>query len=633
MAGAIELKKDSVPKKKAPGVVILGAAAGVVLAGYLGLCAWVGSAGVMPNVTVAGLNVAGMDWDQVQTTVTQAVEEHGSKAKVTLTYGDWSGSITGDELDLFGEDSALNAWEVGRGSFLTQGFQYLRHLMGGSTQVELALGADGVTQQALESLLDEANAKVGGVTNQAVYQVVDDKLEMTKGVTGISVDREQARQQVYDAFQQQALPAAFRGEEAEVKIELAVTQQAPETPDFQAIRDQLCTQPQDARFDPETKQIVAHVAGVEFQAADLKAAYDAAAEGETFSIPVEVILPEETTQSLQSKLFANLLGEGTSRVGGSAARKHNVKLSAQACNNVILMPGEEFSYNNTTGSRSADKGYQAAPVYSGGASVDEVGGGICQTSSTIYYAVLHTTLEVVERSAHMYATGYVPDGMDATVYFGALDFRFKNNTNYPIKLVTESYDKDGRRYLTAKIFGTNEDGRYAIPERIQSDWIEPGVKYVADETIPRGTTKVDEKQNPYTGRSAQCYRYVYEKDGTLVEKQNMGLSKYKMRPETVYYNPLDGDPATWVDGKPPQPNVPAQPETPVQPEAPVQPGRPDQPQNPAPESQTPVTEPEQPQLQPTEPEHEAEQDEPEEIFLPSIKDELRPADETRGAAD
>ena len=67
------------------------------------------------------------------------------------------------------------------------------------------------------------------------------------------------------------------------------------------------------------------------------------------------------------------------------------------------MPGEEFSYNNTTGSRSADKGYLPAPVYSGGASVDETGGGICQTSSTIYYAVLHTTLEIVERHAHMYS--------------------------------------------------------------------------------------------------------------------------------------------------------------------------------------------------------------------------------------
>jgi hypothetical protein len=171
----------------------------------------------------------------------------------------------------------------------------------------------------------------------------------------------------------------------------------------------------------------------------------------------------------------------------------------------------------------------------------------------------------------MYATGYVPDGMDATVYYGALDFRFRNNTNYPIKIVTESYDKGGVRYLTVKLYGTNEDGRYAVPERTRFDWEEPTVKYISDDTIPRGTTKVDEKQNPYTGRKAQTYRHIYSADGTLLETQDMGVSKYKMRPKTVYYNPLDGDPNTWVDGKPPQ-QIVVTPDTPIlTPEVPTEP--------------------------------------------------------------
>ena len=113
--------------------------------------------------------------------------------------------------------------------------------------------------------------------------------------------------------------------------------------------------------------------------------------------------------------------------------------------------GDVFSYNGVVGQRTAARGYQAAPAYVQGETVDEIGGGICQTSSTIYYAVLHTTLEIVERHAHMYSVGYVPDGMDATVYFGLSDFRFKNNTDYPVKIVTESYDKNGLRYLTVKL--------------------------------------------------------------------------------------------------------------------------------------------------------------------------------------
>lgn len=591
MAGARELKK---PASKRKGPALAAAAVLVVAGAYLCLCAWVGGTGVMPNVTVAGVDVSGKDLLEIQPVVDQALQEHGGNAKVTLTYGDWSGSITGDQLDTFGENSALNAWEVGRGSFLTRGVQYIRHLMGGTTEAELDLFLEETEQPALDQLLDQAEQAIGCDVNQSGYEVVEDKLVMTKGKTGLSIDREEAKKLVCQAFEEEALPGAFLGEATEVTVELHLTETAHAEPDFNAIRAEVCVQPENAYMDPETHEIVAHVPGVEFEAAALKAAYDQAAEGETFSIPVTLIQPEETSDSLKAKLFRDLLGQGTSSVGGTANRKFNVKLSAEACNNVILMPGEEFSYNNTTGSRSADKGYLPAPVYSGGQSVDETGGGICQTSSTIYYAVLHTTLEVVERSAHMYATGYVPDGMDATVYFGALDFRFKNNTNYPIKLVTESYDKNGKRYLTAKIYGTNEDGRYAKPERVQFDWEEPTTTYVADENIPQGTTEVDKKQNPYTGRKAQTFRYVYEADGTLVEKQDMGVSKYKMRTKTVYYNPADGDPATWVNGEPPKPVV-EQPE-PVQPVVPEQPADPQQPVEP------PVQTPEQPAELPAQPE-------------------------------
>jgi len=233
--------------------------------------------------------------------------------------------------------------------------------------------------------------------------------------------------------------------------------------------------------------------------------------------------------------------------------------------------------NETTGSRSADKGYLPAPTYNNGASVDDVGGGICQTSSTIYYAVLHTTLEIVERQNHSYATGYVTDGMDATVFYGSLDFRFKNTTNYPIKLVTESYDQGGARRLKVTILGTNEDGRYAVPTSVVYDWVEPTKSYLADDTVPRGTVVLDSKQNAYKGRKAQVTRTIFEADGTLVEQQDLGVSRYKMRPHLYRYNPLDGDPATWPNGVPPvynpEPVVPVTPEVPVEtpavPEVPV----------------------------------------------------------------
>ena len=580
MAGARELKKNPKTKRKGPA---LAAAAVLVAAGaYLGLCAWAGGTGVMPNMTLGGLDVSGMSVEQVQDALEQAIETHGADASVTLTYGDWKGTITANQMQMFGEDNGLNAVKAGQGAFLTRGFRYISGMLGNdASDVALDMGYESIAQPALEALLDQAEQAIGCEVNQSEYRIEDDKLVMTKGKTGLSIDREHAKGMVYDAFQRDALPGAFAGTPCDAAVELVLTQNPAQTPDFEAIHSELCAPPVNAYMDPETHEIVPHVSSVQFEAAVLKNAYEKAAEGETFSIPVALTEPEETTESLKAKLFRDLLGEGTSTVGGTANRKHNVKLSAAACNNVILMPGEIFAYNETTGSRSADKGYLPAPIYVNGKSEDDVGGGICQTSSTIYYAVLHTTLEVVERHAHMYATGYVPDGMDATVYFGSLDFRFKNNTDYPIKIVTESYDKNGKRYLTAKIYGTNVDGRYAKPERVQFDWEEPTTTYVADETIPQGTTKVDSKQNPYTGRKAQTFRYVYEANGTLVEKQDMGVSKYKMRTRTVYYNPADGDPETWVNGEPPKPVAPEVPSVPQQPEQPaVQPEQPSVPQQP-----------------------------------------------------
>ena len=101
-----------------------------------------------------------------------------------------------------------------------------------------------------------------------------------------------------------------------------------------------------------------------------------------------------------------------------------------------------------------------------------------------------------------------------------------------------------------------------------------------------GTLVLDKQQNAYRGRKAQVTRTIYEADGTVVEQQDMGVSRYKMRPHLYHYNPLDGDPATWPNGMPPQPApvvpvepaVPEVPVTPVVPETPVEPVTPVEPQ-------------------------------------------------------
>ena len=539
-------------KKGRKGAVLAGVAAAVVLCGYLGLCAWAGGRdAILPHVSISGLDVSGMTQDQAADALKNALaEESGDPITLNISCEGWSGQLSAADLAVDQEATVQAAMQAGEGPFLARGVQYLAHLLGAGSQVELALQDQ---QPALTTLLEDMERQVGDVT-MAHWQVSGQTLELTKGVTGLAADEDQAVQLLHQALDQGFAQKFGQGEQnVTVDVDLPVTQTPPQEPDFDTVHQDVYTEPKDAALDGTTHEIVAESVGLDFDPAQLKAAYDQAGEGETVSIPLTVTQPKETKASLSAKLFRDLLGKGTTKVGGSAARKNNVALSAKACNGVILLPGEVFSYNGTTGSRSADKGYQAAPVYVGGASTDEVGGGICQTSSTIYYAVLHTTLEVVERRSHMYNTGYVPAGMDATVYYGSTDFRFKNNTNYPVKIVTESYDQGGSRYLTVKLYGTNETGTYAVPKSTTYDQVTPTTQYKADSSIPRGTTQVDRKQNPYTGVKAKTVRYVYNKDGSLKEEQIMGASTYKMRPKTIYYNPADGDPTTWVNGVPPQP--------------------------------------------------------------------------------
>ena len=609
------MEKVHTPKRVAaqPGqrgkiaLIAAGCAAAVLLAAYLGLCAWVGgSPNILKGVSVAGVPVGGLTREQALETLEDNLGQVSSVA-LPLEYGPWEGEITAAAVRVDDQATVAQAWQTGRENFLLQGASYLSHQLGAEDEIGLTLAWTDAGKTELEAKMDEADLQVGGALTNATYAVEGDKLMLTKGVTGVTIDREAAEPMVMTAMTEAVSEAMQGGTAAVEPVVLPAHETTPQEPDAEA---------KSAEIDPETLEVSDHVVGVDFDVNQAKTLFDAAAEGETVEIPLTITQPEETREGLEGKLFRDLLGEGTSRVGGSANRKSNVKLSAQACNGVVLMPGEVFSYNNTTGSRTADKGYLGAPVYSGGASVEGIGGGICQTSSTIYYAVLHTTLEIVERHAHMYAVEYVPDGMDATVWYGSSDFRFKNNTNYPVKVVTESYDKNGSRYLTVKIYGTNEDGRYAVPERTQYDWITPTTQYKADSSVPRGTTRVDRVQNAYRGRKAQTYRYIYAEDGTLLEKQDMGVSSYKMRPTTILYNPADGDPSQPASTTEPEvpetttpetpsttePTVPEMPDTttPSQPETPdttpdpgtgEQPSTPTEPQGqentqPAPEEET-----------------------------------------------
>lgn len=587
-------KSSSQPNKIKWGLIAAALVAVAAVSGYLGLCSWVGSSPkILPNVSIAGVDVSNMTQDQARTAVEQAVERYGGGATATLRCGDWSGTVSCAELQRDDGVCAALAMHVGRGSFPTRGFEYLRHLTGlASSSVPLAAGSLHLAQPALDKLLEKADREIGGGIRSYGWTVGEDQVVLTKGRTGTSFDRDMVVRLAAQAADRALAAAIAQNGSADEQVDLsacegAMTSSPPEAPDLQALHQAVYVQAKDAAMDPETYEITDHVVGMDFDMNALQAAYDAAAEGETVSVPLTVTQPAETRESLTGKLFQDVLGQATTKVSGTANRKTNVKMAAGACNGKILLPGEIFSYNETTGPRDESTGYLPGNAYISGQTVLTAGGGVCQGSSTIYYAVLHSTLEVVERYYHEFAVGYVPDGMDATVFYDSVDFRFRNNTDYPVKIVTEFYEKNGSSYLTATLYGTNPSGRYGVPKNEVYDWASPTDRYVADESVPQGTLVLDREQNAYSGRSARTYRYIYDKDGNLLEKQEMEKSKYKMRPNLYHYNPADGDPSTWVDGKPP---IPAPAPEPGEEPVPVQPQLPGE-NDPPGSAVPPVTEP------------------------------------------
>lgn len=163
--------------------------------------------------------------------------------------------------------------------------------------------------------------------------------------------------------------------------------------------------------------------------------------------------------------------------------------------------------------------------------MDEIGGGVCQPSSTLYLACLRANLEITERYAHRYVPAYIPWGMDATVSWGGPDYKFTNNTNYPIKIVT-SYSGG---YLTVKILGTNADG---ITAKITNETLSTTpweTVYEDDPTLPAGTEKV--KTTPYTGYKVRTYRNLYDANGKLISSTYEATSDYKVRNKVIARGP------------------------------------------------------------------------------------------------
>ena len=153
------------------------------------------------------------------------------------------------------------------------------------------------------------------------------------------------------------------------------------------------------------------------------------------SSPITEVVPPAAPEAEQPAPEPEIISEASTPIyDDSSNRVNNMKIAADTINETVLAPGEIFSFNDTVGKRTAEKGYKSAPILYHGKHKKGVGGGVCQISTTLYLAVEDCGLEIVERHKHDKEVAYSPGGKDSTVNYGSLDFKFKNTCDRPVKI-------------------------------------------------------------------------------------------------------------------------------------------------------------------------------------------------------
>ena len=513
--------------------LVIGILLGVLVLAYLAACVVVqtvygGTA--LPRTDVLGVDVSKMTEQEIVALWEKQGAQTVRDTKVSLTENDADiGSVSLEELGVTvtpeaaavaaGASRRYESWGGGALAWLRGGWEYIHSWFAQTS----AVPSFDVDSAALDTACEKLSASLNCTVVDGGYRLEKGEgLYITKPADGRMLDAPQLESDLAAMLQSGELtPVACVYEEKKAQ-----------TVDVQAIHDQLAGEKVEAVCDKETGKPTESRVGLSFDVTAVQAQLDAAPAGTEFLADAEVEFPTVSTEELEECMFRDVLGTYTTKCAGPWGRHQNIKLAAAAINGRIYNPGEEFWYNSAVGQRTAARGYQEAGVYEGGRTTTGIGGGICQVSSTIFNAVARANLEIVERSPHAWPSSYVNKGEDATVNWPNLDFKFKNNTDYPVFLITY-YEN---RKMSAEIWGmTLGEGVSIDLESQVIRTMDPPteVKYVYNAQLPYGTNKITVKAR--TGYVVETYK-VWYKNGEEFKREILHTSTYKAYQQTVEYN-------------------------------------------------------------------------------------------------
>lgn len=527
--------------KKVP--IIGGAVIGVILVIYIILCFLASGKGFIKNMTINGIKVNNMSKEEVISKLENKYQKDQDQLLLNLEMNGQKYQIDMKDNVKVNIKDQVNDIQKKYSNFFTKGYHYLlKHNENISIEIK--------DQKKLNKEIKKSGILDYSTLVPTTYKVEKTKVIFTKGKSGEAVKQKDVYNTIQTALNEYDFNKTLKIKPSSVSEDESV---------MKTIYKTLSKEGKNATLDKDNDyKIVAEQYGAKYDLDDSISAFNKAKEGKEFEVKAKAIVPSITKEDLEKNLFKDVLGEYTTSVSGSSVRKNNVRLAGEKCN-VILLPGEEFSYNKTVGKRTKENGFGEAGAYLNGETVQEVGGGVCQTSSTLYNAVVLSNLEVTERTNHTYISSYVPIGRDATVSWGGPDFKFKNNRDYPIK-IEASY---ANSKLTCKIIGTNVDGSYVKFTSERTGDVAYNTKYENDATIPEGQQVT--KQAGSNGGRAVSYRLVYDKDGKLLSKKKEAKSYYKGHEAIIAVGTMKVEQVPETTPETTPNTEPTQPETTIEP--------------------------------------------------------------------
>jgi len=517
---------------------------------------------IYPNVYVAGINVGGLDRQSATEAVDEAIAASYASATLKVQLPDRTLSFNPEQTNvaLDADEAIEEALSYGRSgnpfSAVTNYFscRSTEHYI--DLQTILDLDTDYI-----RNLIDEVAAEIESepIPSEVRYDEKAGQLIVTVGYPDRDLNADGLYEVVYNAFMNSDF-TPLSWDYDEVPCELV---------DLQPYYDEICTEMEDAYYDEETHTIVEEVPGFGFNLEAAAQKLTTAAPGSEVIIQLEELEPAVTVEELEEDMFGETLFEHSSVYVNNSNRTNNLTLACKAIDGLILNPGEVFSFNNIVGERTAAKGYLPATVYSGGQSVEELGGGVCQVASTIYYCTLHLDLEQVHREPHQFAVTYVPLGMDATIYWGHIDYQFKNTLSNPIKILANT----DNGHVNITFLGIPDTDNYIEMTSVVLETYPWQEVEEFDETKPADYREV--AVEPYTGYKVVTYKAIYDADGKELSKEQEAISVYDKRDKKFIVGSAPPDDPWGDEDLPFDPENPDDEDDPVDPFNPFDPVEPD----------------------------------------------------------